>query len=79
MGDSLVSTETHSILGEDLIGVGPAWIRYFPCRLRDEGRESKPVEVLVLLQVSKRDDKELGQGRWVTFSNSGVPDLASKV
>ena len=48
---------TYRVCTEYALGGGPLSI-YFPCRLGDESRESKPIEVLLLLEVSKGDDKK---------------------
>ena len=48
---------TYRVCTEYALGGGPLSI-YFPCRLGDESRESKPIEVLALLEVSKGNEEE---------------------
>ena len=48
---------TYRFCAEYALGGCPFSI-YFSCRLGGKSRESKPIEVLLLLEVSKGDDKK---------------------
>lgn len=45
--------QTDCIIGELLVSLFP--LGYFPSWLRNKGRESEPVKVFVLFEVSKGD------------------------
>ena len=65
---------TYRVCAEYALSGGPLSI-YFPCRLGDESRESKPIKVLVLLEVSKGDDKKAIEKGGRLVDGDACPDL----
>lgn len=52
---------THGVWGKFGGGVLPPDFRNFPCRLGDKGGESKPVIVLVFLEIGEGEHKKVIQ------------------
>ena len=65
---------TYRVCAEYALSGGPLSI-YFPCRLGDESRESKPIEVLALLEVSKGNDEEAIEKSGRPVDGDAGPDL----
>jgi len=66
---------THRFGRKFSSGVLPSRFSDFPCWLGDKGRESKPIIILVFLEVGKSNHQEVIKQRGVAFGDYVVPDL----